>query len=236
MQHKSLQNRILISYIAFLAIVVAGVVCNIMPAASRGGAEGMELGVEIASHWQAGNSRKTFLLLDIPVVSKSSCPLAATAPDVEVQAGVRRLDLTVRTRADEGQSLLSVLFESVGGNAWLYLFVVLRAAACIAIIVLLGRILYSLWRSARSGDVFPPQNIVRTRWIGLLLIAIEIGSACAEWYMNRTAARLLAAGDITVVETFPLSWWNLMTGMLVFLLADIFAYGYKLSEEQKFTI
>ena len=54
--------------------------------------------------------------------------------------------------------------------------------------------------------------------------------------MNGKAAELLAGTDIIIDTSFPISYWNILIGVLVLFTAEVFAIGYRLSEEQKLTI
>ena len=42
--------------------------------------------------------------------------------------------------------------------------------------------------------------------------------------------------DIIIDTSFPISYWNILIGVLVLFTAEVFAIGYRLSEEQKLTI
>lgn len=239
MPYKRLQNRILAIYIAFIAIIAIAIISNIAPAFTRGFTDGMNTGGEIAANWASGAHRSTYMLTDIPILQPNrtlQLEHLTLAPGDTVKAGIERLNLLVEQDIDDQATIASIAFSVLGNSPWIYLLVMLRLAACVAIIVLLGIILHSLRRSVREGEVFPQKNIRRTRIIGLLLILMEFCGTIPTWCMNRKAAEILASSELTVDTSFPISYWNLLTGLLVLFIAEIFAIGYQLSEEQKFTI
>ena len=50
------------------------------------------------------------------------------------------------------------------------------------------------------------------------------------------AVRLLEGTSFEVVQTFPLSYWNVIVGILFLFMAEVLSLGTQLSEEQKLTI
>lgn len=233
---KSLLQRLLVIYITFFIVLVASIAHGILPNFSRGAAEGAELGNDIAEKWKSGVPRMIYMLGDIRVTGQPETAVEiAAAPGVEIKANVRKLALVVEQNAP-GTSPLGLAFHSIGGSAWLYALVLLCPLLYLAIIVLMFVIIHSLRRSIRDELPLNSRNIGRTRLIGALIIFAEVCRAVSLWLMNGKAAELLAGTDIIIDTSFPISYWNILIGVLVLFTAEVFAIGYRLSEEQKLTI
>lgn len=233
---KSLLQRLLVIYITFFIVLVASIAHGILPNFSRGAAEGAELGNDIAEKWKSGVPRMIYMLGDIRVTGQPETAVEiAAAPGVEIKANVRKLALVVEQNAP-GTSPLGLAFRSIGGSAWLYALVLLCPLLYLAIIVLMFVIIHSLRRSIRDELPLNSRNIGRTRLIGALIIFAEVCRAVSLWLMNGKAAELLAGTDIIIDTSFPISYWNILIGVLVLFTAEVFAIGYRLSEEQKLTI
>ena len=54
--------------------------------------------------------------------------------------------------------------------------------------------------------------------------------------MYKRQVRLLEGTSFEVVQTFPLSYWNVIVGILFLFMAEVLSLGTQLSEEQKLTI
>lgn len=233
---KSLLQRLLVIYITFFIVLVASIAHGILPNFSRGAAEGAELGNDIAEKWKSGVPRMIYMLGDIRVTGQPETAVEiAAAPGVEIKANVRKLALVVEQNAP-GTSPLGLAFRSIGGSAWLYALVMLCPLLYLAIIVLMFVIIHSLRRSIRDELPLNSRNIGRTRLIGALIIFAEVCRAVSLWLMNGKAAELLVGTDIIIDTSFPISYWNILIGVLVLFTAEVFAIGYRLSEEQKLTI
>lgn len=243
MRYNSLQKRVLAIYIVCIAIVVASFVSGFRPFA-KGYKEGQALAAEQLKAAFTDRMEKEsimpVLLMGVPV----SEPLPVTidslaAPDVW-WATTGEVTLMVSRHIDDQiesfSSFLRNMLSLIGGSPIVYLLILSTGIIALAIIILLGWTLHSLYRSARNGEVFSTGNIRRIRTVGLLLIVNELCTAASKWAMARQAASVITTDTICIDTSFPLSYWNLLTGVLVILIAEIFAIGYKLSEEQKLTI
>ena len=224
---KPLLQRLLVIYITFFIVLVASVAHGILPNFTRGAAEGVEMGNDIAEKWKSGIPRMIYMLSDIQITEQPGNTLAITsAPGVEISASVKRLGLIVEQDAP-GASPLGLAFRSVGGSAWLYALVMLVPLLYLGIIVLMFVIIHSLRRSIREERTLDKRNVWYLRTIGLLTILAELISRAAE---------LLAGSGYTVNTEFRISYAMIIMGILILFAAEVFAVGQNLSEEQKYTI
>lgn len=233
---KSLLQRLLVIYITFFIVLVASIAHGVLPNFSRGAAEGMELGNDIAEKWKSGVPRMIYMLGDIRVTEQpENAVQVAAAQGIEISASVRQLGLIVEQDAPEA-SPLGLAFRSVGGSAWIYALVMLCPLLYLAIIVLMFMIIHSLRRSIREERTLDKRNVWYLRAIGMLTIVTELISDAVNWVMNNRAAELLADSGYTVDTGFHISYAMIIMGILILFAAEVFAIGQNLSEEQKYTI
>ena len=233
---KPLLQRLLVIYITFFIVLVASIAHGVLPNFSRGAAEGMELGNDIAEKWKSGIPRMIYMLGDIRVTGQPEEAIQiAAATGVEISASVRQLGLVVEQDAP-GVSPLALAFRSVGGSAWIYVLVMLCPLLYLAIIVLMFMIIHSLRRSIREERTLDKRNVWYLRAIGMLTIVTELIKDLVDWVMNSRAAELLAESGYTVDTGFHVSYAMIIMGILILFAAEVFAIGQNLSEEQKLTI
>lgn len=233
---KSLLQRLLVIYITFFIVLVASIAHGILPSFTRGAAEGVELGNDIAEKWNQGAPRMIYMLGDIRVTGQPEKAVEVTpAPGVQVDANIRKLSLVVEQDAP-GASPLALAFRSVGGSGWLYALVMLVPLLFLAIIVLMFVIIHSLRRSIREERTLDRRNVWYLRAIGMLTIAAELIGDVVGWVMNSRAATLLSGSGYTVDTGFHVSYSMIIMGILILFAAEVFAVGQNLSEEQKLTI
>ena len=115
-------------------------------------------------------------------------------------------------------------------------FVILSGFMYIAIFIIIFVILSSLRRSIKRGNIMEKQIIPLTRWIGILLIGASLLLSFSTFIEKRAIAPFFADSGYTVSTSFSADPVQLITGILIFVIAEIFAIGYSLGEEQKLTI
>jgi len=122
----------------------------------------------------------------------------------------------------------------MGNNSFCYLLMVITGLSYLTILVLIALIINSLRKSIRDEQPLRHSNILRTRAIGILILVGELSEAFMKYLNNNEAVRLLEGTSF--VQTFPLSYWNVIVGILFLFMAEVLSLGTQLSEEQKLTI
>lgn len=232
---KSLLKRLLAIYVTFFIVLVAGFAHGIIPSFTRGAAQGVEMGTDIAEKWSSGVPRMIYLLDNIRIIAQPEETLCIDSVRSDVKARIRSLDLTVEEDAP-GETPLSLAFRSIGGSGWIYILVMLTPLLLLAIIVLMFVIIHSLRRSIREERPLDRRNVRYLRTIGLLTIAAELLEDLIAWVMNNRAAEILARHGFLVDTGFHISYTLIIMGILILFAAEVFAVGQNLSEEQKLTI
>ena len=131
---------------------------------------------------------------------------------------------------------VSAPFKVMGNNSFCYLLMVITGLSYLTILVLIALIINSLRKSIRDEQPLRHSNILRTRAIGILILVGELSEAFMKYLNNNEAVRLLEGTSFEVVQTFPLSYWNVIVGILFLFMAEVLSLGTQLSEEQKLTI
>ena len=219
---KRLHKHLLLIYIIYFAALIVGFAASFVPDFSRGWRDAQDtLEIEIPQ----GGIRSYYVSAPEPIVIEG---LPAT-----VEPTISRIDL--RVQVDEAYTLLNA-FKVMGNNVYCYLLMVITGLSYLTILVLIALIINSLRKSIRDEQPLRHSNILRTRAIGILILVAELSEALMKYISNTEAARLLEGTSFEVVGTFPLSYWNVIVGILFLFMAEVFSLGTQLSEEQKLTI
>ena len=145
---------------------------------------------------------------------------------VEVNARPSALDLEIVT--PEGQEI-----KGLGGSM---VFVGMAGCMYIAVFVIIFVILTSLRGSVKRGELMKRSVIVRTRAIAILLICASLSYSLSRYLENKAMSGFLDGNGFSITVQFPFDFLQIGTGILIFVIAEIFAIGHKLSEEQRLTI
>ena len=208
---KRLHRHLLLIYIIYFAALIVGFAASFVPDFSRGWRDAQDtLEIEIPQ----GGIRSYYV--SAPVVRKAAEPVVIEGLPASIEPTISRIDL--RVQVDEAYTLGNA-FKVMGNNVYCYLLMVITGLSYLTILVLIALIINSLRKSIRDEQPLRHSNILRTRAIS-----------------NTEAARLLEGTSFEVVGTFPLSYWNVIVGILFLFMAEVLSLGTQLSEEQKLTI
>ena len=220
---KRLHRHLLLIYIIYFAALIVGFAASFVPDFSRGWRDAQDtLEIEIPQ----GGIRSYYV--SAPVVRKAAEPVVIEGLPASIEPTISRIDL--RVQVDEAYTLGNA-FKVMGNNVYCYLLMVITGLSYLTILVLIALIINSLRKSIRDE-----QPLLRTRAIGILILVAELSEALMKYISNTEAARLLEGTSFEVVGTFPLSYWNVIVGILFLFMAEVLSLGTQLSEEQKLTI
>lgn len=221
--NKRALRRLNILYFTFFSIIVIGVIVVICSSDFQTGfKEGFAEGQQLEKgHPVSGRS-----LYELPVVRKEKDiifhPLDST---LTARGRIASVDITFQGKSIPPRYVLS----------WGFLLQLASLACYAGIFIIIFIILSSLKRSIKNKDMFNRGNIMLTRAIGFLLIIATIAVNAAAYLECREAAQLLAGSDLEIAAT-TFDFSGIITGLLILVIAEIFAIGYDITEEQKFTI
>ena len=224
---KRLQKHLLTIYIIYFAALLIGFAASFMPGFSRGWQSARSTLAEeqtrggVRSYYVSASLQDEFTGIEIDGLPENVIP------------GVARLNLRVSVPEDY---TLGNAFKVLADNGYAYAMMIVSILSYLAIFILIALIIDSLRKSIRDEQPIRHANIVRTRWIGALILVAEVSNATMEFINNREAARLLAGTVFEVTAKFPLNYWNVIVGILFLFMAEVFTIGTQLSEEQKLTI
>ncbi len=156
------------------------------------------------------------------------CEVENMKEGMSATAYVNRYDVVIA--ADNEELLQSGKFQWCVG---LQVFCVL---VCVAMIVLVLMSLISFYISVRRGKVFPKKNIKWLTWAGVLMIVMSLGmdvSTALEWSI---ASSLLEGSTWQPMSGVPIHVTRIIFGLTIIFMAEIFAIGRDMQEEQELTI
>ncbi len=105
----------------------------------------------------------------------------------------------------------------------------------IVIVVILALILHSLRKSIKRGNIFNRDNIKLIRAIAILIISSSLLSSLGRYIEIRQTIQLFAGTEWHPVWN-GMEYKEIILGLVILVIGEIFAAGYDLSEEQKLTI
>ena len=224
---KTILRRITTLYVVFFVVIAFGIVRTV----SRFSGEDFNTGRNDARRMVAG--RNVELMYDLRVATSTTgfdIPIYRNAADsVTMYARPSLLDLEAVMPA--GSSSGTSAF-----NSYSIVYGLLAMMTYAAIFVILFVIIGSLRKSIRNDDVFRKSNIALTRAIGILLIAASLLFSLMSWLEARAAAPYFAGSPYAINTAFPFNFGEIIMGVLIFIIAEIFSISSTLSEEQKLTI
>lgn len=230
-------RRLMAIYIIFLIVLGIGFVHGFSIKFIKGFTVGAEMGAQMANRWEAGNKSYTFNFNSIPTQAVyDTLQTTSNDPSIEnIRVCTEEIDLQVQ-KISHSDSPIAAAFRVIGDNSSLYISMIIFLLSRLAIIILMAVIINSLRKSIRDEQTLSPHNILYSRIIGGLIIFSELLLSTVNWIQQCNAAQLLEGSSIIVNPSFPISYWNLMMGILIIFTAEVFAIGQQLSEEQKYTI
>ena len=229
---KTQLKRLLAIYTVFLLLLLAGALHG-----SSDFIRGFSDGQEMADRFEKemGNSYEYFVT-DIPVYTEFGSLAVDQPADTLCRLSPRVESISLLVKKSSHDPAPQVIFRMFADNGYLYLAVMLILLSKLGIFILMGMIINSLRKSIRDERPLNRRNILYSRLIGVVIIGAELLNGVIMWCQRAEAARLLEGSAWVADTSFPLSYWNLVMGVLVIFMAEVFAIGTRLSEEQKFTI
>lgn len=130
------------------------------------------------------------------------------------------------------QAIVSVKTESGTLHLIANLLLLVSFIAAIAAVVFFFKFIIAVNRS----EIFIWANVSRLRWTGGLLIIAFLGSLLPMIETSFTVSNLLQLKGYDLYFTDLVSVTSLLLGVLAYVVAEVFAIGIKMKEEQELTI
>jgi hypothetical protein len=226
---KQTLRRITLLYVVFFVVIAISLVLTFNTSAFS---EGFNTGYNDANRIMRGgpagdkvqivydlSGRASDMDFDIPVYSSEDGALSINA---------RPSKIDIEAVSKEGEGLTGMSYTTI--------FIALGAITYAAIFVVIFLILRSLRRSIRTEEMFDRANIARTRLTGILLIGGSLLMSLASWLDSRAVASYFEGSGLAINTAFAFNFTELIIGVLIFVIAEVFAIGYSISQEQKLTI
>lgn len=238
---NALQRRILVLYVAFFTVIIASFAFGTLGSGlAKGFRDGYRVGDQIANEQADGNQNYWIgVYYDLPSAD-AEIDIELNNPTLsdgtKLKARINRVDLMVENNNTILDGSLWKGLTTLMGTPAIFVCSWLLVIGYGVIIVMMFLIIRSLRRSIKSESVFDRKNFVRTRVIGLLLISCAMLSALINYLTVNKAAELLAGSGWALDTTFSINFWDVLMGIMILLIAEAFAIGYDMTQEQKSTI
>lgn len=231
--NNNILKRVRVLYWVLFIFITIVVAANVYAFAS-GFSHGVAMSVK---NMEKGYSAEAVLDYDIHNGARYiDFPInVGTSSDSSIVMCARVHSYDIITKGKPGAELYSPgkTTSSVLTFAWLFCY--------IAIFILLFNVLGSIKNSLKRNTVFSRRIIGYTRWVGALLITASLLSEAATYLSHMHTAYMIgkigASGALELSYAFSVSSvTEIITGVMVLFLAEVFAIGYDMTEEQKLTI
>lgn len=238
---NALQQRILALYIAFFTVIIASFCFGTLGSGlAKGLRDGFRVSDQIVSEQADGNQNYWVgVYYDLPSADAEiniDLNAPASTEGTHLKARINRVDLMVeKPNTTLDGSIWKGLTELMGSPS-IFICTWLLVIGYAVIVVMMFLIIRSVRRSVKSESVFDRKNFLRTRVIGILLIVCSFLSALINYLTVNKAAELLEGSCLTLNTSFSVDFWDVLMGILILLIAEAFAIGYDMSQEQKLTI
>ena len=223
--NDNILKRVRVLYWVLFTFIIVVVAANAYAFVS-GFSHGMAMGVK---NMEKGYSAESVLDYDI---HNGACYLdfpinvgSTEDSSIVMSARAHSYDIELYSPGKPASSILTF--------TWLFCY--------IAIFILLFNVLGSIKNSLKRNTVFSRRIIGYTRWVGALLITASLLSEAATYLSHIHTADMIdkigASAALELSYSFSVSSvTEIITGVMVLFLAEVFAIGYDMTEEQKLTI
>jgi hypothetical protein len=100
----------------------------------------------------------------------------------------------------------------------------------------LAYLLRSIVISIMQGDVFTPENVVRVRRLGYLVLGVAFVQASLEYLAAYEFFRLLEMTSPPISLPSPFEAGTILASLLILALAQVWSYGLELEQDRALTI
>lgn len=96
--------------------------------------------------------------------------------------------------------------------------------------------LQAVVRTVRDGRPFVPANATRIRWIGIAVMAGELGRGLVMYSSNAYVMTHFSANGVRFDARPDVSVFTIVHGLIILAIAEVFRTGTRLDEDQSLTI
>lgn len=225
---KRLHKHLLAIYVLYFVVLIIGFAASFAPNFSRGWRD-----AQTTMHEDMTRGGVRSYYVHAPIAITQSAPLIIDGLPEGVTPSVS--EISMKVKVNEIYTMENSV-KSMANNGYAYLLIVVTALSYLAILVLITLIINSLRKSIRDEQPLKDRNIMLTRIIGVLIIVAELCETASKYINMQEASRLLEGTNLQVAQTIPLSYWNIVMGILFLFMAEVISITTQLSEEQKLTI
>ncbi len=228
---KNIAKRLSVLYVTFICVIVLAFFGKCAPEFQAG----FQMGIDIQEMLgESDHEYNSIYMLDQVRLKplENAIPIEWNGSDINVRPYADKASIVIKEHIDEQKSPFAV----VGGESIFYFAYLAIGLALIYMLILIARIILSVRRSIIEERSVEYSNTLRVRLIGTILIATELVMSIADWRFSLHAAKLLEGSNLAIETSFSPDYWQIMLGILIIFMGELFAITHALSEEQKLTI
>ncbi len=181
------------------------------------------------------------LIILSPVILKAAdIPLAASVP-VGIETSEHR-QLDVKISSAETKDIQNAYVDQAQGilrletHNWYYIFLSYFGKLLIALgLAFIFYLLRAVLKDILEGDPFSPENIVRIRWIGAMVLVMGFVRPTVEYIAANEILRGLQVQPLLTLPA-PFNAEFILFSLLILLLAQVWSYGLELKRDQELTV
>ncbi len=229
---KVILRRITALYVVFFVVIAIGAVRS-LGFAGDAFHTGLNDGRRVYAEEQR-TDRTTWVMYDVGMATSTMGFDVPVHPDTTgsgTEVSVRPASLDVKVSMPEAEPFTGRRLDNLRMMCGI-LSVLTYAAVFVILFIVIG----ALRRSIRNDCGFSRTNIALTRIIGVLLIEASLLFSATLWLEARMVVPYLQETPYAVNTTFPFNFSELLMGVVILVIAEIFSINAALSEEQKLTI
>ncbi|MDR0983030.1 MAG: DUF2975 domain-containing protein [Culturomica sp.] len=221
MQKRQVISRLNLLYIAFFIILCLGVSKVLFNSDFK---KGFNAGFQQGIEEMLDKKKITYFYASIPVETPNN-----EFHQIESNNEFTNTTISAQTTVMN----FKVQSPKISSNA--NLLATVSVLCYLTVFILLFVIMLSIRKSIKTNDVFNMNNIKLIRIIGVLFIA---SSLLFDWarYIEINYMIEITKGTGIVINPASISLNDILIGILILVIAEIFNIGYTVTEEQKFTI
>jgi len=169
------------------------------------------------------------------IVITSSVPVAIGSgdePQFEVEIAGAETKGIQAAFVDEAQGTLRL--ETTD---WSIIFISNLAKLLVAIgLAYVVYLIRAVLQAILQGDPFAPENTVRIRWIGYMVLLVGFLKAVVEYFAAREILNQLMIVEPALSLPSPFEAEIILASLLILVLAQVWSYGMQLERDQALTI
>jgi hypothetical protein len=159
-----------------------------------------------------------------------------SAIGIKVQATPTAYLDCLRNLAGVRSSEVTAELTMTAPSRWFGVAEVLRFVPPMILGLLIVNLLRRTLATVKEGTPFAPENVKRLKTMGALILAAEVVEVVLQRFSDYVVAAHFELTGLTLASGFDFDVNNILLGLLLVVVAEVFRLGATLHEDQSFTV